>query len=94
MCKSLLLESALKRMINTKYITTFNECDVVLCDEKIQINKPYLLISNDKKANIFKPFTYSSLMLALQKFKKNSEVPKELEKKNRATLKGFYKKIG
>ncbi|MDQ1340900.1 MAG: hypothetical protein QG567_2058 [Campylobacterota bacterium] len=97
-CKSLLLESTLKKMLS-KQVVQFNECDVVLSDRNISISKPYLLISADDNADIKKPFTHSTLLLGLERFsntnehKKESLFYKELELKIDKAVKDFSKNL-
>jgi len=97
MCKSILLESALKNILKN-HVTTYNECDVVLTDQRLRIEKPFLYISSDKHCDIKKPFTHSSLMLQLEKFSKNhsakhAALPKELEDKIERATREYTKKI-
>lgn len=97
MCKSILLETALKNILKN-HITTYNECDVVLADQRLKIDKPFLYISGDKNSDIRKPFTHSSLMLQLEKFSKNrsyreTPLPKELEEKIDRATREYTKKI-
>ena len=97
MCKSILLESALKNILKN-HVTTYNECDVVLTDQRLRIEKPFLFISSDKNSDIKKPFTHSSLMLQLEKFSKNHsakglQLPKEIEEKIERATREYTKKI-
>ena len=98
MCKSILLETALKNILKN-HITTYNECDVVLTDQKLKIDKAFLYIASDRTGDIKKPFTHSSLMLQLEKFSKNHSLrgnitlPEELEERIERATKEFTKKI-
>jgi len=98
MCKSVLLETALKK-IHKRQVTTFNECDVVLTDRNLDIDKPYLFVSSDESGDIKKPFTRSSLLLQIEKFGSacgsagNLDLPKELDTKIDNAIKNFSKKL-
>lgn len=97
MCKSILLETALKNILKN-HVTTYNECDVVLTDQRLRIEKPFLFISSEKNSDIKKPFTHSSLMLQLEKFSKNhsatgTRLPKEVEEKIERATREYSKKI-
>ncbi len=97
MCKSILLETALKNILKN-HITTYNECDVILTDQRLRVEKPFLYISSEKNSDIKKPFTHSSLMLQLEKFSKNHSakypaLPKELEERIERATRDYTKKI-
>ena len=98
MCKSVLLETALKKLLK-RQVTTFNECDVVLTDRSIDIDKPSLFVSSAENSDIKKPFTHSSLILQLEKFnsaygyKINYTIPKELETKIDNAIINFSKNL-
>jgi hypothetical protein len=70
MCKSILLEKALKRFLKHQ-ITNYSDCDVVLSDQPLEIEKPLLVIGTEHYANISKPFTHADLLLELDKFSKS-----------------------
>jgi len=92
MCRSVLLESSLKRILR-HHVTTFGECDVVLTDQRITLEKPTLLISTQSDADIKKPFTHSSLMVQLEKFSNRSRLPKELEQRIHEATGEFVKNL-
>jgi len=98
MCKSVLLESALKNILKN-HVTTYNECNVILADQSLEIDKPYLLISSKENSDIKKPFTRSSLMLHLEKFSKSNisykdlSLPKELENEIDKVVNNFSQQI-
>lgn len=97
MCKSILLESALKNILKN-HVTTFSECDVVLTDQNLKIDRPYLFISTDQNSDIKKPFTHSSLMLQLEKFTKmnrpsSTMLPKELEVRIESLTRDFTHRL-
>jgi hypothetical protein len=71
MCRSLLLENSLKRFLKHQ-ITDYNHCDVVLSDQQLNIDKPYLMIGSEHYADISKPFTHADILLELDKFTKSS----------------------
>lgn len=98
MCKSVLLETALKKILKRE-ATTFNECDVVLTDRSLDIDKPYLIVSSDETGDIKKPFTRSSLILQLEKlgiehiYEDEQELPNELKRKIDDAIKDFTIKL-
>jgi len=77
-CQSVLLEKSLEIFLK-KYISSYKQCDFVISDRKIEIEKPLFYIApNDADLNL--PFASSNLLLALEKFyhslhvKENSEL--------------------
>lgn len=92
MCRSVLLETSLKKILRQR-ITTFSECDVVLTDQHLAIDKPSLFIGSSADADIKKPFTHSSVMLQLEKFANRSKIPKELEHRIHTATNEFVKNL-
>ncbi|MDD3324276.1 MAG: hypothetical protein PHN38_04035 [Sulfurospirillaceae bacterium] len=79
-CQSLLLAEALKSFLGDK-IVSFKQCDFVISDQKIEIDKPVFLISSID-GDLILPFSKSALILGLEKFYrqrilKKSDMPSE-----------------
>lgn len=65
-CQSVLLEKSLEIFLK-KYITPYKQCDFVISDKKIEIDKPlFYIASEDSDLDI--PFTSSALFLKIEKF--------------------------
>lgn len=65
-CQSILLEKTLKIFLSS-YLTSYNHCDFVISDRKIEIEKPLFYISNND-SNLNLPFSKGTLIMALEKF--------------------------
>ncbi|MDX1809874.1 MAG: hypothetical protein R3331_10070 [Sulfurospirillaceae bacterium] len=65
-CQSLLLSKSLEIFLKNK-ITSYKKCDFVICDKKLDIDKPQFVISHND-ANLNMPFSESSLIIELEKF--------------------------
>jgi hypothetical protein len=65
-CQSVLLEKSLEIFLK-KYLTPYKQCDFVISDRKLEINKPLFVISNED-SDLEIPFTSSSLFLKIEKF--------------------------
>ncbi len=65
-CNSLLLTKSLEIFLK-KNLTSYKKCDFVISDQKMEIEKPLFLISDDM-SNLQVPFSESSLMIELDKF--------------------------
>jgi len=72
MCDSILLKKTLESFLSG-YLTPFNQCDVVITDKPLSIDRPFLLIDSAEDADIIKPFTRSTLLLYLDKYQKKIE---------------------
>jgi hypothetical protein len=70
-CNSLLLSESLKIFLKP-YITNIKSAHFIISDQKLDINKPVFLISNDSDAHLKKPFVMSSLISALENFYKEN----------------------
>jgi len=76
-CQSMLLEKSLEMFLKT-YIFSYKQCDFVISDRHIEIDKPLFYISNEN-SDLDVPFSKSSLILSIEKFynnisKKNSQI--------------------
>jgi hypothetical protein len=65
-CQSVLLEKSLKLFLKN-YIYPYKQCDFVIADRKIEIDKPLFYISYDD-SNLNIPFSKSSLILSIENF--------------------------
>lgn len=65
-CQSLLLSRALQSFLGEK-VVSYKQCDFVISDKKIELDKPIFYISSTEGELII-PFSKSSLMLELEKF--------------------------
>lgn len=67
-CQSLLLSRALQSFLG-EMVASYKQCDFVISDKKIELDKPIFYISSTQGELII-PFSKSSLMLELDKFYK------------------------
>ncbi len=65
-CQSLLLSRALKRFLGDM-IVPYKQCDFVISDKKIELDKPIFYVSS-AEGNLVIPFSKSSLFIELDKF--------------------------
>lgn len=65
-CQSLLLSRALKSFLG-EMIVPYKQCDFVISDKKIELDKPIFYISSNE-GNLVIPFSKSSLLIELDKF--------------------------
>lgn len=65
-CQSVLLEKALKFFLSP-YLASYKQCDFVISDKKIEIEKPLFFISS-QDAHLNLPFSKSTLFIELEKF--------------------------
>jgi hypothetical protein len=65
-CQSILLEKTLKIFLSS-YLCSYNHCDFVISDRKIEIEKPLFYISSDE-SDLNLPFSKGALIMALEKF--------------------------
>ena len=65
-CQSLLLSRALKSFLGES-VVAYKQCDFVISDKKIELDKPVFYISSHE-GNLMIPFSKSSLLLELDKF--------------------------
>ena len=68
-CQSLLLSKALKSFLGDE-IVSYKQCDFVISDKKIELDKPIFYISSSE-GELLIPFSKSSLMIELDKFQQN-----------------------
>ncbi|MEA3330891.1 MAG: hypothetical protein U9Q29_04275 [Campylobacterota bacterium] len=64
-CKSPLLQKSLELFLSP-FLTSLKQCDIVVRDEKCLNDVKCFYISNDKRADLIKPFSKSQLILALE----------------------------
>jgi len=65
-CQSLLLSRALKSFLGDM-VVPYKQCDFVISDKKIELDKPIFYISSNE-GNLIIPFSKSSLFIELDKF--------------------------
>lgn len=65
-CQSLLLSKALKSFLGDE-VVSYKQCDFVISDKKIELDKPIFYISSTE-GELLIPFSKSSLMIELDKF--------------------------
>lgn len=65
-CQSLLLNRALKSFLG-EMVVPYKQCDFVISDRKIELDKPIFHISS-VEGNLIIPFSKSSLLIELDKF--------------------------
>ena len=65
-CQSLLLSRALKSFLGD-IVVPYKQCDFVISDKKIELDKPIFYISSND-GNLIIPFSKSSLLIELDKF--------------------------
>ncbi len=77
-CESLLLQKSLEMFLSNS-LSSLKNAQVVLSDNKnYETDKEFLYISSDEDADIRKPFSSNTLLLALQKYKTNSSEIKNI----------------
>ncbi|WP_024955147.1 hypothetical protein [Sulfurospirillum arcachonense] len=65
-CQSVLLEKSLEIFLKN-YLSPYKQCDFVISDSHIEIDKPLFFISSDD-SDLNIPFSKSSLIMAIEKF--------------------------
>lgn len=65
-CQSLLLSRALKSFLG-ETVVPYKQCDFVISDKKIELDKPVFFISSSG-GNLTIPFSKSTLLIELDKF--------------------------
>ena len=70
-CESPLLQRSLEIFLD-KELCPVKNSDIVVSDQKLDIDKKILYISNEPDADLIKPFSKSQLILALEKVMKDS----------------------
>ena len=92
MCKSILQELALKRIIK-KQLSTYKECDIVVSDQKLNINKPSLTIGYGDKFDIKKPFTPAIVLYKIEQYEKYNIKSNNLEAKVEKLMREYTEKL-
>lgn len=72
-CNSVLLNEALKIFLKP-YLTNLKDANIVVSDQKLDIDKPVFIINNTKHAHLQKPFSMSHLIIAIENFYKENKV--------------------
>jgi len=72
-CQSLLLSKSLKSFLKEN-IVVYKQCDFVISDKKIELDKPIFYISHTQGAHLQIPFSKASLYLALEAFENSLHV--------------------
>ncbi len=65
-CESPLLQRSVELFLD-KELSLIKNCDIVVSDQKLDIDKKILYISNESDGDLLKPFSKSQLVLALEK---------------------------
>jgi len=65
-CESPLLQRSVELFLD-KELSPIKNCDIVVSDQKLDIDKKILYISNESDGDLLKPFSKSQLVLALEK---------------------------
>jgi len=66
-CQSLLLARALKSFLKEN-IVPYKQCDFVISDKKIELDKPIFYVSVKDNADLSIPFSKTALLLSTQSF--------------------------
>lgn len=72
MCESSLLQEALKYYLQD-FISDLSECDFVISDRELKVNKPLCLIGDLDTSHIKKPFTPASLWQDIKTFQTKAQ---------------------
>jgi hypothetical protein len=64
-CDSLLLKRSLEKFLKDM-VVPYKNCDIVITDRKIKIDKPIILVGHDGDIKV--PFSKSNLLMELEKF--------------------------
>jgi len=65
-CQSVLLEKSLEIFLKS-YITPYKQCDFVISDKEIEVDKPLFQIANEG-SDLVMPFSKSALILKVENF--------------------------
>ena len=65
-CESPLLQRSVELFLD-KELSPIKNCDIVVSDQKLDIDKKILYISNESDGDLLKQFSKSQLVLALEK---------------------------
>lgn len=69
-CDSPLLDRCLEYYLR-EHVTSYRQCDFIVSDKPLKVDKPLCLISTSQDAYIPKPFTRTQLILGLEAFFKS-----------------------
>jgi hypothetical protein len=72
-CNSVLLNEALKIFLKP-YLTSLKDANIIISDQKLDIDKPVFIINNKPEAHLQKPFSMSHLLLSVESFYKDNRV--------------------
>ncbi|MBL0687684.1 MAG: hypothetical protein JJV95_05500 [Sulfurospirillum sp.] len=90
-CQSVLLEKSLKIFLKN-YITSYKQCDFVICDRKIKIDKPCFYILPED-SHLVTPFSKSTLLLKVENFYNALSDKKSEKNQKKISSKELEKKI-
>ena len=90
-CQSVLLEKSLEIFLKS-YITPYKQCNFVISDREIEIDKPLFYIATEN-SDLIMPFSKSALMLKVEKFYDTLNSSKEVEKTVKIDVKDIEEKI-
>lgn len=76
-CNSVLLKKSLELFLRDK-LSDFASCDVVVSDRKFECDKPILVVSSQKDADIKKPFGRAKLMSMLDGYENDQKIKQEV----------------
>jgi len=72
-CQSLLLSRSLKSFLKES-VVSYKQCDFVISDKKIELDKPIFFMSHTDDGHLQIPFSKASLYLALDAFEQSLHV--------------------
>jgi hypothetical protein len=84
-CNSLLLSESLKIFLKP-YLTNIKSAHFIISDQKLDINKPVFIISNEDGSNMKKPFVMSTLMTSLENFYRENLIMEKYDYENDKAL--------
>ena len=87
-CQSLLLARALKSFLKES-IVPYKQCDFVISDKKIELDKPIFFISTQENSDLCMPFSKASLVLSLETFYQKLLAPDYLNMQNDSSERDF-----
>ena len=71
-CESPLLQRSLELFLE-KYLSPLKNCDIVVSDQRIEVDQKLIYVSTSSDADLVRPFSKSHLVLALEKAIKNEK---------------------
>jgi hypothetical protein len=74
-CDSPLLKKCLEVFLK-EHLSSYSACNFVISDKKIDSEKPVFVISDEKGANLRKPFSKTKLLKALDEYFRRMRQPK------------------